>query len=94
MERCSVLILDPFAYLGHLDDLSTTETQLLIVIQDSVHALNPEGVHWTIKHEPFLVWCVVGNSLSNEAGYDTVSPGAMLETVRLFVISVLPYMDQ
>ena len=81
---------DPFVYLRHLDDLSTTETEFLIVIQNSVHALDPECVHWTIKHEPFLVWCVVGNSLSNEAGYDTVSPGVMVETVRLLV-SMLQY---
>ena len=65
------------AYLSHLDNLSTAETQLLIVIQDCVHALNPKGVNWTIEHEPLLIWCVVGHSLTNEAGYDAISPAAM-----------------
>lgn len=28
-----------------------------------VVALNPNGVHWTIKHDPFLVWPSVGQDL-------------------------------
>ena len=61
-------------YLRHLDDLSTAETQLLVIIQHSVHALNPQSVHGAIKHVPLLVRGVVGHALSDETGYDSVSP--------------------
>ena len=61
-------------YFSHLYDLSTAETELLIVVQYCIHALNPESVHWSVKHEPFLVRSVVCHSLSDEAGNDTISP--------------------
>ena len=62
-------------HLRHLDDLSTTEAEFLVVIQYSVHALDPQSVHWSVKHEPLLVRSIVGHSLSDEAGYDTIRPG-------------------
>lgn len=61
-------------YLRHFDDLSTTETEFLVVIQNCVHALNPQSVHWAIEHEPLLVRSVIGHSLSYQTRYDTISP--------------------
>lgn len=31
---------------------------LFVVIQHSIHALNPQRINWTVKHHPFTVWCV------------------------------------
>ena len=40
-----------------MDDLTTHQTQLLIVVQHSVHVLNPNGIHGPVKDEPLAVWC-------------------------------------
>ena len=60
--------------LCHLDDLSAAEAEFLVVVKHSVHALNPQSVHRPIEHEPLLVWRVIGHSLTDEAGYDTIRP--------------------
>ena len=43
------------AYVCEFDDLSAAQTELLVVIQHSVHVLNPHGVHGSVKHVPALV---------------------------------------
>lgn len=45
---------------GHLDDLSTHETKLLVVIQYSVHVLNPHCVHRPIENQPLSVRTLLG----------------------------------
>ena len=41
--------------LSELDNLSTTETQFLVVIQHSVHVLNQDSVYGTVKDIPAFV---------------------------------------
>ena len=50
-----MLLLSYIAYICEFDDLSTAETELLVVVQNSVHVLYPHCIHWAIKHIPFLV---------------------------------------
>ena len=61
-------------YLCEFDDLSAAEAKFLVVIQHSVHALNPDCIHWTIKHIPLLVRRVSSHSLPHKSCQDTVSP--------------------
>ena len=42
-------------YFSQFDDFSAAEAELLVVIQHSVHVLDPHSVHWTIKQVPSLV---------------------------------------
>ena len=44
----------------HLYDLTTHQAKLLVVVQHSVHALDPYGVYWTVEDQPFAVGCLVG----------------------------------
>ena len=41
--------------VGKLNDLTTHQTQLLIVIKHSVHVLNPDSIHRSVKYQPFTV---------------------------------------
>ena len=61
-------------YLRHFDDFSAAEAEFLVVVQHSVHTLDPQGVNRPVKHEPLLVGSVVCHTLSDETGYYTVSP--------------------
>ena len=41
--------------VGQLDDFTAHQTQLLIVIQHSVHVLDPDSVHRAVKDQPLPV---------------------------------------
>lgn len=40
---------------GQSQDLSTVETQFLVIIKDCVHVLNPDGVNRAIEHDPVFL---------------------------------------
>ena len=40
--------------VGERDDLSGVKAELLIVVEHSVHGLNPEGIDGAIEHDPML----------------------------------------
>ncbi len=42
-------------HVCQLDDFSAAEAEFLVVIQNGVHVLDPDGVHGSIKHVPALV---------------------------------------
>jgi len=44
-----------------------TISNLLVVIQNCVHVLDPDGVHWAIKHNPLPV-LISGRGLVLEGG--------------------------
>jgi hypothetical protein len=52
--------------------------ELLVVVEHSVHVLDPEGVHWAVKHDPLLVGVVVELLLLRGVpvgkGQDAVAP--------------------
>ncbi len=54
--------------------LSRIETQLLIIIQDLYHILNPESIHWPIKHNPMALACTIRATLPYCIGKNTVHP--------------------
>ena len=42
-------------YLGQFDDFSAAQTELLVVVKNSVHVLDPDGVNGTVEHVPLLI---------------------------------------
>jgi len=61
-------------YFGELDDLSAAEAELLVVVQDGVHVLDPDGVDRTIEHVPALVLARRRRADANQRRKDAVSP--------------------
>lgn len=47
----------------HLNNLPTHQTQLLVVVQHRVHILDPHGVDWTVKNQPFPVRALADKKL-------------------------------
>lgn len=76
----------PWAYHGraHLHNLSTVETQLLVVIQHCVHVFNPDSIHWPIEEDPLTVWRGVSGTFPEELGQDAVLP-LMTDRVKLAI---------
>lgn len=74
--------LGSLAYLwAHRNTLAAQQSQQLVVIQQSVHALNPQGVHRAVKQDPFLVWALVLTDSAHDAGQNTILPlvGALIK---------------
>ena len=44
---------------GHCDTVTIDEGEDLVIIENRVHGLNPQGVHWSIKHYPLLIWFLI-----------------------------------
>ena len=59
--------------VGHLDNLAVHEAQTLVVVEDSVHVLDPLGVDRPVKHDPtpLKVWFVV-RAVSEDGAKDTI----------------------
>lgn len=51
---------DQVCCAGQLDDLSTHQTEFFVVIQYSVHVLNPDGINRAVKDQPLPVWGLLG----------------------------------
>ena len=41
--------------LRHGDTVSIDESEDLVIVKYRVHGLNPESVHWPVKHHPLLI---------------------------------------
>lgn len=39
----------------HGDSVSVDEREHFVVVHHRVHALDPQSVHWSVKHDPFLI---------------------------------------
>ena len=63
--------------LWKFDNFSTAETQFLIVIQHSVHVLNPQSINWSIKHVPAEVLITGCTTHTDQGRQDTISPGKL-----------------
>ena len=57
-----------------LDALAVGQTQHLVVVQHCVHVLYPEGIHWTIAHDPLVVVGGVLDTLPDYGGHETILP--------------------
>ena len=55
--------------LCHLDNLTVHKAQSHVVIEHSVHILDPIRVNRAIKHDPFsfLVWMLIATTTENTA---------------------------
>ena len=58
----------------HLYDLSRHEAQFLVVVQYSVHVLNPHGVDRPIEDDPFPVWSVRRSKFTERHSCYTIRP--------------------
>ena len=67
-----------FEHHGHCgregEDLSGVEAELLVVVQDGVHALNPQCVDGAVADDPVLLRAEVFYGLAHELGQNSVSP--------------------
>lgn len=68
----------PPTHLWELDDLSTAQTQFLVIVQDGVHVLDPHSVYWSVKHVPALVLVVSDNAETDQRRQDTIRPVTMV----------------
>lgn len=39
----------------HGDSVSVDECEHFVVVHHRVHALDPQSVHWSVKHDPLLI---------------------------------------
>ena len=60
--------------IREFDDFSAAETELLVVIQHSVHVLNPHSIHWAIKHVPSLVIIIGSCPKTDHRGENAICP--------------------
>lgn len=70
------------AHLCEFDDLPRAEAQLLVVIQHSVHVLDPDSIHWPVKHVPFLIGVRSDGTSPDEGGEDPICPVTTREEKR------------
>jgi len=56
------------------NNLTRVEAQLLVIIEHSVHRLNPQSVDRAIEHDPVLVRVGILTSVSDKASSNTVHP--------------------
>lgn len=59
---------------GKFYSLSIRKTEHLVVVEDGVHVLNPEGIDWPVKDNPLFGVRVVSHVRSNNGSHDAVSP--------------------
>ena len=52
-----VSLEDQAHFIAHLDDLTVQQAELLVVIEDCIHVLDPLGVHWSIEDDPLARFC-------------------------------------
>lgn len=57
-----------------LDSLTIGKTQHFVIVEHSVHVLNPKSIYRTIKNNPLLVVSGVRHIGAHNRSYDTVSP--------------------
>lgn len=57
-----------------LNSLSIRKTQHFVVIQYSVHILDPQSINRTVKNNPLLSITAVSNIGSDQSSYNTISP--------------------
>mmetsp|Transcript_49835 Transcript_49835/g.161211 ORF Transcript_49835/g.161211 Transcript_49835/m.161211 type:complete len:452 (+) Transcript_49835:6151-7506(+) len=80
----------------HRDDLSAVEAQLLVLVHDGVHVLDPHGVDRPIEDQPLSLICLIPAEVSEQHGDDAVGPlvgdivKAAVETVRGDALRVQP----
>ena len=70
----------------HLDNFSTHQTQFLVIVQHSVHILNPQGINRAIKNDPLSVWCVCWRKFSEGVSHNTICPLWKITEVRFRLI--------
>jgi hypothetical protein len=72
--------------LAHGNDLATVEAEFLIIVEDCIHVLDPNGIDGAIKDEPFSIWILSLGKGSELDSQDTVGPlmrDLIVEAVQL-----------
>lgn len=54
--------------------LAAIQAQLLIIIKDSIHILDPESIHRPIKHNPILLTRPILAAFPHRIGEHTIDP--------------------
>jgi len=82
--------------VGKLDDSSRVEAELLVIVEDSVHVLNPDSVDWSIEHDPLPVRTGAFSVVTHNNSQHSVSPfvGGVIEvTIELVLPDTLGVHD-
>ena len=65
-----------FKYYTHLvsefDSLSIRHTKLLVIVQNGVHVLNPEGINWPIEENPIQIYTFILVAFSKQLWCDPI----------------------
>lgn len=56
------------------DPLAVSQTENLIVIQNCVHVLNPQGVDWPVTDHPLVVVTGVADCMTDTQRHQSVPP--------------------
>lgn len=79
-----------FEHHGHLrgqgKNLTWVETKFLVIIEHSVHGLDPKRVNWAIENDPVFFNWLISDTLPDHVGENTISPlmGLIIElTIKL-----------
>jgi hypothetical protein len=78
--------------VGKLDNSSRVKAELLIIVQDGVHVLNPHCVDGAIKHNPLSVRRSALSEVTDDNSQHTISPlvsGFIKVTVELILPDTL-----
>ena len=66
---CTIIMKLPFSHTGHQ---ILYWPYLFVVIQHSVHILNPNSVHWPVKNEPLAIGSLRGGKCPVGHSQDTI----------------------
>ena len=59
--------------VGHLDPVAVGQGQDLVVVEHRVQVLDPDGVHWSVQHDPRVLALALGGP-PPEHGEDSIRP--------------------
>lgn len=67
-SNCQILHLKQQGHLlGHRDTFTVNQRQDLVIVHHRVHALDPQCVHWPVKHQPLLVRLLIYSKWNNNS---------------------------
>ena len=58
-----------------MNDFSGHEAELLVVVEDGVHVLDPQSVDRSVENDPLVIRSFRGRELAEDVGDDTWARG-------------------
>lgn len=84
-------LIKMFSHLiRHGDSVSIDECQYLVVIHNRVHALNPQSVNRSVKHNPLLIRGLIFRENHHHHHHHHVTPAKLLYCVKVVALQCSP----